>query len=109
MYRTRRTIPSSYDDAIRTLVGWHRGLGGRGFRAYAFPDPSREVVRLVEVSSEVQDTGDLLPVTFGASEQFPFRSTVAMATPRQWAQVMAGDLQLPEGWDSREMRQVYPE
>src|SRR5437763_1629927 len=86
---TTRLIPSTYDDAVRALVRWHAGLRRSGLEIYSFPDPAGAVVRLVEISKDFPSSGGVLPVTFGPSAEFPFRSSVALLTPEEWHQVLA--------------------
>lgn len=103
---TTTTVGNDYEAATRLLAEWHSSREFRDFLVYSFDDPARETVRLLEISSEFPTTGEILPVTFGRSRHFPFRSTVIQVSLREWEQVEAGRLRLPEGWDLDAKRKV---
>jgi len=103
---TAEDITKEYDDAVRTLARWHADLAGADFRAYSFDDPARRVVRLVEVSADFPPAGQALPVGFGTSADFLYRSEVILLTPDEWEQVQRGELELPEGWGLADRREV---
>ena len=101
-------IPKTYEEAGECLARWH-AIGEHGpERIYAFPDPETQVVRLVEVSPSAPETGEITPVGFGRSPDFPFRSSVIVVTPNEWDQVRSGELKLPQDWALESMRQVWP-
>ena len=102
-------IPTSYDEAVRTLAEWHGGVRGANVEIYSFPDPTESVVRLVEVSDEFPYSGQIWPVTFGPSPEFPFQSTVVLLTPEEWQQVLAATLSLPEDWQVARRQKVWPD
>ena len=87
---------------------WHCQGGPPDVRAFSFPDPAGRLVRLVEVSEEFLPTGVIRPLTLRTSELFPFRSSVALASPEEWAAVEAGQLSLPPGWDLATKEPVWP-
>ncbi len=102
-------IPTTYQEAVRLLAHWHGDYAARDLVIFSFPDHDAVTVRLLEVSSELPDTGELVPVTFGRSPEFPFRSTVVLATPCQWKKIQAGELALPDGWDLAARQRVWPD
>lgn len=102
-------IPKTYDDAVKTLVGWHAEGQDDLDAIYLFPDSSGQVVRLVEVCRSFAETGDVAPVSFGASAEFPFKSSVALVTPAQWKDIQSGALSPPQGWEWGKQKQVWPE
>jgi hypothetical protein len=106
---TTDEIPATYDDAVRTLARWHAALESRNLEIFAFPDPGETVVRLIEISDEFPRTGRVVPVSFGRSAEFPFKSSVALVTPDEWQQILAGTLPLPDGWDLRSQQKVWPD
>src|SRR4051794_16570209 len=99
-------VPTSYDEAVRTLAEWHGALRGPGLEIYSFPDPAGVVVRLAEVSEEFPPSGRALPVTFGPSAEFPFRSSVVLLTPDEWKEILVGTLSLPDGWQLSQRERV---
>ena len=102
------TIPTTYEDAARTLARWHAALDRPNFEVYAFPDPDRCTVRLIEVSDDFPCAERVWPVTFGASEEFPFRSSVALVTPADWQRILSGGMALPEGWNLSQRQRISP-
>ena len=57
-------------------------------------------VRLVEVSTSLEASGEVLPFRFKArpDKGVPYPSIVVLLHPEEWAAVRAGKLQLPIGW-----------
>jgi hypothetical protein len=102
-------IPTTYHEAVRTLAGWHAGTDLADLEIYSFPDPEELTVRLIEVSEGFPRTGRVVPVTFGRSREFPFRSSAALLTPDEWQQVLSGTLPLPEGWTLERRQRVWPD
>lgn len=100
-------IPKTYDEAVLTLADWH-GEGHDGLEIYAFSDSPKNTVQLLEVSSEFPRTDCVNPIVLGASEEFPFRSAVALLSPTDWELVQSGHMSLPEGWEIANMHQVWP-
>ena len=106
---TAETIPRTYDEAVRLLAHWHGEGDEPPVTIYSCDDPGQRVVRLVEVSEGFPATGEMWPVVFGRSEEFPFKSAVVLVTPGEWAQIRSGRLALPDGWDAADMTRVWPE
>jgi hypothetical protein len=66
-------------------------------------------VRLIEVTSSVGTTNDILPFRFGPRPDVgvPYPSVVVLLSPEEWDSVKGGRLQLPEGWGSpAELRKI---
>ena len=91
-------IPATYEDAARTLAEWQSDGGPRDLRIALFPDPDRKVVRLIEISNEFSQIPEVRPLTFGASRELPFTSSVALLAPKVWRSVLKGMIPLPSGW-----------
>src|SRR5687767_12503489 len=106
---TSEAVPRTYDDAVRTLASWHAGLDPANIQIYSFPDSDQTTVRLVEISDGFPRSGRTLPVTFGRSPEFPFRSSVVLLTPDEWQEVLGGSLTLPEGWELERRQKVWPD
>jgi hypothetical protein len=107
---TSEVIPTTYDEAVRTLARWHGGLDRPDLEIFSFPDPGMATVRLVEVSDDFAlSTAPICAITFGASPEFPFRSSVALVTREQWQQIVDGELTLPEGWDLGHRERIWPD
>ena len=101
-------VPATYADAVEHLACWHGEGQQIPIAIYAFDDPRGKTIRLVEVSDSFFPTGEVYPLVFGRSGDFPFRSAVALLTPEEWALVQRGRLPLPDGWDLRTAKRVWP-
>jgi len=101
-------IPQSYADAVSTLVRWQGEGGPSDLIIFHFPDSADQVVRLLEISDEFLADGSVKPFTLGRSASFPFRSSVILASPEEWREILAGRLSLPDGWDLQARQQVWP-
>ena len=102
-------IPKTYEEAVRTLVGWHADDGALpDLEIYSFPDPDQLEVRLLEVSDQFPRTERPWGPTFGRSDLFPFKSTVVQIPPAQWAEVQQGTTPLPRAWDLERRQRVWP-
>jgi len=92
-------IPQTYADAVRTLARWHGEGGPADLRVFSFPDAT-ELLFL--------PTGIIRPLTLRASTLFPYKSSVALASPEEWAAAERGTLALPPGWHLAASAQVWP-
>jgi hypothetical protein len=64
-----------------------------------------DVIRLIEVNRNGFPTGRIEAFYFAPSEDVPFEAYLADITPKEWQQILSGEIPLPEGWsleDSRE-------
>lgn len=102
-------IPTTYDDAAKMLAGWHADGLGNGVTIYLFPDPTSVQVRLLEVTKDTIPSGSVIPIGFGTSPDFPFRSAVAQVTPQEWDQILVGTIALPDGWNLDQRLRVWPQ
>jgi len=85
---------------------------------YSMPDVERKIVRLVEVSIEFPEAGvdrptppgvleRVVPVfPMGPAKDFPFRSEIAQVTPKEWSELLKGDLRLTKAWGDLNEAQV---
>jgi hypothetical protein len=101
-------IPKTYSEAVCSLVDAHTQAGPEDLSIVLFPDSQQQMVRLILISSDFQETGAVRPFPLGRSAEFPFRSAVALVTPEEWAQVEAARLRLPDEWDLATARKVWP-
>jgi hypothetical protein len=103
-------IPKSYEDAVRLLGQWGGEAGADDLRIFAAEDVGDEMVRLIHVTDQFPDSVRVSVYTFGASEEFPFRSALALASPDQWEVMRArgGYPGLPSEWKITNARQVWP-
>lgn len=61
--------------------------------------PAAGIIRLVEVSASAPTTREILPFAFDAANGVPFPSVVILVSPAEWAEIQAGTLALPNGWN----------
>jgi hypothetical protein len=99
--------PRPYRDTARELAAAHREIDPTTRLILLVPDPTETEIRLIEVSESAPWSGDVLPFRFEARRDLGiwFPSVVILLNPREWADVEAGRLALPAGWDlsSREV------
>ena len=103
---TTEKVPTTYDEAVQALAGWHAYGESREFSVYACSDPRQETVRLIEVSPDFAATGRASAFAFGRAPDFPFPSAVIQLTPDEWDQVQSGALPLPDGWEASQCSPV---
>jgi hypothetical protein len=94
------------DQTAAALAAAHRAQDAGTSRIMYFPEPG--VVRLLEVSTSAPTTGEILPFSFEAdrAHNVPFPSIVVLVSPDEWAQIQAGTLTLPAGWDLASIRSL---
>jgi len=88
----------TYAEAVALFASWHREDDDQPDAIYLFRDPNGQVIRFIEVSTKVPETGELFPVAFAPTDEMPLKTVVAQVTPHEWAQILAGDIHLPTGW-----------
>jgi hypothetical protein len=98
----------TYDEAVHQLAEWHAEGAKPKVTVYAIPDPQQREVRLLEVSLAFPEAGQLIPVTIGPTPDFPYTSGTLCVAPVQLRSIKSGELLLPEGWDFRARRKVWP-
>jgi hypothetical protein len=61
---------------------------------------AQDEVRLVEVSTSLAASGEVLPFRFKArpDKGVPYPSVIVLLNPEDWAAVRAGKLPMPFGW-----------
>ncbi len=97
----------SIEDVANELANAHREEDPKTVAVY-LADSSSEV-RLVEVSSSVGDSGEVLPFRFAASREHgvPYPSVVVLLSEADWKRVEAGDLDLPADWGApKDLRKI---
>ena len=108
-------IPKSYDEAVNMLARWHGENEAEGtpvtifrFDDLGLPTEEGTVVRLLEVTNGVPETGEAWVVGFGPGPDFPFTSEVIILTPNEWEDVKTGHIEFPAAWASLKYRQIWP-
>lgn len=103
-------IPKTYEEAVVTLAQWGGEAGPDDLRTFAAENVGDEVVRIIHVSADFPNTVKIPVFTFGASEEFPFRSVVALARPEDWEEIRSGtgEKLLPPDWKLSHPRQLWP-
>lgn len=93
--------PPSYRDTARDLAAAHRRVDPATTMILLVPDPAEREIRLIEVSGSAPWSGDVIPFPYDARPDLNilFPSVVILLNPREWAEVEAGGLALPPGWD----------
>ena len=98
-----------YADAIEMLARWHADDQDPPITVYSFDDPDEQEVRLLEVSEAFVTSEEVWPVTFRATDQLPYMSTVILVSAEEYDGLETGEFALPEGWPPlNEGRRVWP-
>ena len=100
-------IPQTYEEAVELLARWHREEVPSMVAIWAYDDPAREVVRLLEVDELYAPEGEIWSYHFPASETFPYRTEVALVGPEDFAASEAGTVPLPKNYRGAARRLVY--
>ncbi len=67
-------------------------------QVFLAPSPPKEI-RLLEVTEAVPTTREVVPFTFAPTEERDFSLTVVLVSQKEHAELLAGDLDLPHGWE----------
>ena len=86
----------------KMLAGEHISNDAGTLRVYWAPHPSE--IRLVEITTSVEDRDELLPFRFAADPpEVPYESVVVLLSPGDWNRVRARQLDVPDGFDRLEL------
>jgi len=109
-------IPTTYEKAVELLADAHGAHHGPGTEIYRCDGGHQETdggtsvpVRLLEINHRFPSSRKgFRPVTFGGASDFPFVSSVILASPADLDGLRAGNLALPAGWHFDPARKVWP-
>ncbi len=68
-------------------------------------DGAGEKIRLLEVNRNGFPTGRIEAFYFAPFAEVPFKTYLADITPREWQQVLSGEIQLPKDWSLENRRE----
>jgi hypothetical protein len=68
-------------------------------------DGAGEKIRLIEVNRNGFPTGRIEAFYFAPFAEVPFKTYLADITPREWQQILSGEILLPEGWSLENRRE----
>jgi hypothetical protein len=90
------------DEVARTLADAHRNLEETIARIVRLrgrrEQDQNEPIKLLEVNSATSPSG-IWPIAFGPAEDVPYGSVVVEVTPAEYDAIIAGQLDLPDGWE----------
>ncbi len=96
-------MPTKKDEIAKKLIDWHFEVEPEITEVYRFIAPNEESdsepIKLLEVSEATLTAGYVMPFGFGETEEFPYRSVVALITPEEMQQIKNQEMLLPQGWD----------
>lgn len=64
-------------------------------------DTSDNEVRLVEISTDVITTGDVLPFRFAPTNEFQYHTVIVVLSPDEKEMLFEGKTSLPEYWQTK--------
>ena len=84
----------NYDNAVHYLADEYAQVHNRlnDLEIYALHDPQRQIVQIIEVSNLFPETGELWPVRFKRTTDFPFDTAQIIMTKDEWQRVRTGAL-----------------
>ena len=97
-------VHEDYEQQARILAAAHRRVDPSTLEIHLSPDPQRSVIRLLEVSRSVPNTGETFPFQYAPAGDIRYRSAVILLSQDDWEQVKSGQLLLPEGWSIENLR-----
>ena len=94
------TKEQEYLATAKVLADAHRKEDPGTTDIYLFADSYLTDIRLLEVSENVPNSGEILPFTFLARPDLGinFTSTLILLSPSEWQDILSGNLLLPSGW-----------
>lgn len=89
-----------YLETAKRLAEEHRSRDPKTSKIFLDADPKEYEIRLLEVSSAVPSSGELVPFRFYARPDLgiDYPSVVVLVGVGDWDDVLADRLPLPEGW-----------
>lgn len=92
------TCNASIEEIARKLARAHYQHDPATTAIYLVPDSTE--IRLIEITPEVGNTGEILPFGFEPSidEGIPYPSSIVLLSAQEWEAVQSGALLLPPGW-----------
>jgi hypothetical protein len=93
---------ASIEEIARKLAQAHYKHDPATTAIYLVPDSAE--IRLIEITPEVGNTGEILPFGFEASieEGIPYPSSIVLLSAQEWEAVQCGQLSLPPGWGTKD-------
>lgn len=92
-------------DVVAQMLAGEHASSDEGMKKVLWFPHDREI-RMIEVSSSVGSTGEVLPFRFTADPpEVPFESVIALLGADDGERLEGGQLELPPGWD-RDLAEV---
>jgi hypothetical protein len=89
------------EEVARELAAAHRKSDPKTKTIKFFPSLQGDEFRLLEVSDAAPTTGEVLPFRFPSDQAngIDYPSVVILLSPKEWLDIQAKKLPLPNGWD----------
>jgi uncharacterized protein (DUF433 family) len=88
-----------YEGAVKEIAKGHRRSGQPPRAVVLFRDPEEQVIRILDVTDLVAETGEVYRFRFGPTFEMPYITEIAQVTPSEWQRILNREIDLPEGWD----------
>lgn len=87
-------------DVAKELAAAHREADSKTDTIKLIPSSNLDEIRLLEVSSSVPSTGEVLPFRYAPDPDhgIDYASVVVLLSPDEWNLVQQGSLHLPQDW-----------
>ncbi len=84
----------------RLLAEAHRDFDPSTKKIYFFGSAPHDMIRLLEISSDVPPCGCLFPVSFEPAEGMKYPSTIIVIAQEDFDKLMEDKIELPPDWGS---------
>ncbi len=105
-YKAPKTYKEAVEHLVEDYVSSNNDIGD--LEIYVFPDPKKKIVRVIQVSDTFPQTDDVWPFTFRESPEYPFKSSIAIATKGEWKRILKGKLEFQADWNMKKLKRVWP-
>jgi hypothetical protein len=83
--------------AAEELADSHRQEDPATEEIYFAFDERRDEIQLIEISSSVGESGEVMPFRFSAQDDIPFATVLVLLSPKEWEQLQwGGEIEWPD-------------
>jgi hypothetical protein len=99
MYKIMKEIIENYWKSASELAKDHRNCDPTTKEIFLSFDDKFEEIRLIEISENHLQSGDIVPFVWSCSPEFNYQISLILLASHEWEFLKAGKLKLPVDWD----------